>query len=339
MEIDGANQSLDHGSLHGSQVRCLECGFENEPDALACAGCGRLTHAEDLERHANRAKLATEQGNLKEAIDGWTAALVLLPPMTKQHAIAHTKIDELRAKAGEPQGPKDNGWKGKLGGAGSVLLLILAKGKVILLGLTKIGTLASMFGFFGVYWALFGWVFALGLVVTIYIHEMGHVIALRQFGIPASAPMFIPGVGAFIRVPAIEIQPVHDSRVGLAGPIYGLGAAFVALAVFNATGWKAWGAIAHTAAVINLFNLIPVWQLYGTRGIHSMTRMQRGMLLGATVLVWAVSRQPYVFLVAAGLGYRMFTKDAADVPDNKGLLQFVFLLVALTAVLSVTRIG
>lgn len=104
-------------------------------------------------------------------------------------------------------------------------------------------------------------------------------------------------------------------------------------------GGRRWGAIAHTAAVINLFNLIPVWQLDGARGIHSMTRMQRGMLLGAAALVRAVSRQPFVFLVAAGLGYRMFTKDAADVPDNKGLPQFAFLLVALTAVLSVTRIG
>ena len=55
-----------------------------------------------------------------------------------------------------------------------------------------------MFAFFGVYWSIYGWPLALGLVVSIYIHEMGHVAMLRRLGIAAGAPLFIPGMGAVV---------------------------------------------------------------------------------------------------------------------------------------------
>ena len=52
----------------------------------------------------------------------------------------------------------------------------------------------------GVYWQLWGWKFALGFVLALYVHEMGHVAALRRYGVRASAPMFIPLLGAFVRL-------------------------------------------------------------------------------------------------------------------------------------------
>src|SRR5258708_24000683 len=118
-----------------------------------------------------------------------------------------------------------------------------------------------MIAFAGVYWALYGWAFALGIVFSIYIHEMGHVLTLRRYGIPADPPMFIPGLGAFIRLRRLSITPIQDSRIGLAGPIYGLGAAVVALALWYVTGSKPSAPIAHFRAALNLFNLIPVSQL------------------------------------------------------------------------------
>ena len=81
---------------------------------------------------------------------------------------------------------------------------------------------------FAVYWSLFGWKFALGFVLSIYIHEMGHVIALRKYGIAATSPMFIPFVGAIVRLRQYPANVAQDARVGLAGPIWGLGAAVVA---------------------------------------------------------------------------------------------------------------
>src|SRR3989454_12639768 len=76
----------------------------------------------------------------------------------------------------------------------------------------------------GVYWAAWGWKFALGVVLSIYVHEMGHVQALQRYGIKATAPMFIPGVGAVVRLKQYPASPREDARVGLAGPLGGLGA-------------------------------------------------------------------------------------------------------------------
>ena len=65
----------------------------------------------------------------------------------------------------------------------------------------------------GVYWTLYGWPLALGLVLSIYVHEMGHVAMIRRYGSAASAPMFIPGFGAFIQLRAMNLPPVPDSRM------------------------------------------------------------------------------------------------------------------------------
>ena len=87
-----------------------------------------------------------------------------------------------------------------------------------------------MFAFFGVYWSIYGWPLALGLVLSIYVHEMGHVAMLRRLGIAASAPMFIPGVGALVMLKQHVTDPLIDAKIGLAGPVWGLGAALAALA-------------------------------------------------------------------------------------------------------------
>jgi Zn-dependent protease len=210
--------------------------------------------------------------------------------------------------------------------------------KALIFGLTKLTTLLSMFAFFGVYWSLYGWALALGLVISIYVHEMGHVIALRGYGLPASAPMFIPGLGAFIRLKSSAITPVQDARIGLEGPMYGLGAALLSLCAYVITGAKIWAAIAHIGAVINLFNLIPIWQLDGSRGFHSLTRSQRTIVLACAVVAWLITQEPMLLLIAIGAGYRLFLKDAAPEPDNTGLIHFAGLIAALATLVAVARL-
>ena len=206
------------------------------------------------------------RGDTAAAREFWERSALLLPPDTVQYRAIRAHIENLKTA---PQGPQTGtGWKKGAAGVGPALLLLFTKGKLLLLGLTKLSTLLSMLAFAGVYWALYGWTFAIGMVFSIYIHEMGHVLTLREYGIPASAPMFIPGFGAFIRLKQLRITPIQDSRVGLAGPIYGLGAAAFCLAAGYMTGAKAWDAIAHFGAVINIFNLTPVWTLDGSRGPH-----------------------------------------------------------------------
>src|SRR6185295_6272463 len=111
-----------------------------------------------------------------------------------------------------------------------VVLFLLGKGKILLAGLLKAPTFLSMALALGVYATAFGWKFALGLVVSIYVHEMGHVVWLRRYGIPATAPMFVPGLGAFVRLNQRPATVGEDARVGLAGPVWGAAAAIGALA-------------------------------------------------------------------------------------------------------------
>src|SRR5262249_58708968 len=98
----------------------------------------------------------------------------------------------------------------------------LTKGKLLLLGLTKLSTLFTMMGSLGVYWNWYGWKFALGMVLLIYIHEIGHVYELRKFGIKASAPVFLPGFGAVVLLPERPATSAQQGRVGLAGPLWGM---------------------------------------------------------------------------------------------------------------------
>ncbi len=280
------------------------------------------------------AKLAGQARDWQSARQAWAKALELLPPGSAEYRTAKARVENLDLQLNEKSvwGKR----AAQLGPVGVLLwkfktiaLLVLTKGKLLILGLTKLSTFASMLAFFAVYWSLYGWKFALGFVISIYIHEMGHVIALRKYSIAASAPMFIPFLGAFVRLKQYPANPGEDARVGLAGPIYGLGAAVACWLAAIATGQPIWYAIAYTGAWINLFNLIPVWQLDGGRGFRALTRTQRGMALGATVAMWALTQEGMLLFIAAGAAYRLFTRDYPTQEDNGALMQYIGLIVLL----------
>jgi Zn-dependent protease len=309
---------------------CSACGTEILESALSCPHCRQLTHAAALEDLANRARAAWRIGKFVEERALWVQSLALLPSDTVQYRTIDGRIEELDRQVAA--GSSARSWKNASMGVGPALLLLLTKGKFLLLGLAKMGTILTMLASLGVYWALYGWALALGIVISIYIHEMGHVAAIRRYGLQASAPMFIPGFGAFIQLRGVRLPPIPDARVGLAGPLYGLGAALAALGIYLITHVKVWGVIANFGAVINLFNLIPVWQLDGSRGFHSLTRYHRGVILAVTAILWLLTSIPMLLLITLGCTYRMFTKDWQTEPDNLGLGQFAGLLAALSAI-------
>ena len=210
-------------------------------------------------------------------------------------------------------------------------ILILTKAKLLLLGLTKVSTLFSMFLSFGVYWKIWGWKFALGLIASIYVHEMGHIAALRRYGIKATPPMFIPGFGALIRTKQYPTNAREDARVGLAGPIWGLGAAVVAYAIFLGTDWGSFAAIAHIGAWINLFNLTPIWQLDGHHAFRALSKQHRWVAFSAVGISWILTHEGLLVLLLIFAGYQAFQKDAPSESDLGGLIQYI----ALVAVLSV----
>ena len=292
-------------------------------------------HAETLKQHAADADAAARAGDLFAARQHWTTALSLLPSHAQQHAAVQTRIAELNRRigdAGEIPSPPPAGhtwWSRGGGGLIAIAFLLISKGKFLLLGLTKASTFVSMFAFFGVYWSMFGWPLALGLVLSIYIHEMGHVAMLRRLGIEAGAPLFIPGVGALVMLKQHVSDPLTDAKIGLAGPVWGLGAALAALAMYFMTDARIWFAIAQLTGFLNLFNLIPIWQLDGSRGFHVLSRGERWTVVATIVVALMMTEQRLLFIVGGVAVWRAMQKDVGP-GDARVLATFVALVFALS---------
>jgi Zn-dependent protease len=237
------------------------------------------------------------------------------------------------AGEGRPGGKKGAGVAG-LGIVG-LLTFIATKGKLLLVGLTKSSTFFSMLLSLGAYWSLWGWKFALGFVLSIYIHEMGHVAAMIRFGIKASVPMFIPGLGAVIRLDQYPANAREDSRIGLAGPLWGMGAALACAGVFALTGIDYWGGLAHSGGWINLFNLVPMWQLDGSRGFRSLNRPQRWLMILLVAAAFALTHDGMLVIIGLVALTRAFEKTAPRDPDWTAAVQYGLLIAVLSALVAI----
>ena len=323
--------------------RCTSCGTELAPDALACPRCKALVFSNRLKEFASLAQQHESAGETESAIKQWNAALLLLPAESAQYETIRQRITGLVAThAAKPSAdaaarkvkPDAPAWRRGLAGVGAVLLLALGKLKFLLLGLTKLSTFVSMFAFFGVYWNLYGWPLAAGLVISIYIHEMGHVMEIRRLGISASAPVFVPGLGALVMLRQHVDDPVIDARIGLGGPIWGALAALAAFVVYLVTRSNIWAAIAQLGAYINLFNLLPVWQLDGSRAFHALAKNGRLIIAAACVALVFVTGQKMLLLIAAVAAYRAFQPVVAA-SDRRTLATFGVLLATLAGLAAV----
>jgi Zn-dependent protease len=157
-------------------------------------------------------------------------------------------------------------------GVGAVLLATKLKAILLLLPKLKLlSTSATMLVSIAAYALLWGFPFALGFVLLLLLHEMGHVIQLRREGVEASAPMFIPFLGAVISAKSMGDDAAAEARVGLAGPILGTIATLVPLAIWLATGEEFWQALAFIGFFLNLFNLLPVLPLDGGRAMAALS--------------------------------------------------------------------
>jgi len=324
--------------MRPASTRCARCGTELAPTLLSCPACNTLVHAERLKQLAAAAEKSQAAGQLADANASWHQALELLPPTSQQYAAIAQRVDDITKQLASqpaaasilPAAAAEGPWY-KRGWAviATIGVVLLGKLKFLLLGLAKLKTLVSMFAFFGVYWSVYGWPLAAGLVVSIYIHEMGHVSELRRLGIAAGAPLFIPGLGALVMLKQRITDPSIDARIGLAGPLWGLGAGMAAYLVFLVTGAPIWGAIAQLTGFINLFNLIPIWQLDGSRGFHALAQWQRWSLVVAIAVAYYLLKQPMLLIIGAVAVFRAFQRTETE-GDNRALLTYVMLVFALT---------
>ncbi len=324
-------QAVDTAAAVGGRLECIRCGIELAPHALACPACRSLVHAESLQRLSASAGELEKHGDAAAAREVWMRSLELLPAQSRQYELVRERIRNLDEQLGEARGSGSSvDWKkgSWLALVASAVLFLAGKGKFLLLGLTKLKTFASMFAFFGLYWTAFGWPLALGLALSIYVHEMGHVAMLRRLGIGAGDPLFIPGVGAMVMLREPVTDPRKDAAIGLAGPVWGLGAGLAALLAYQVTDVPIWLAIAQLTGLINLFNLIPVWQLDGARGFSALSATERWGLLAVLGAVWWLTGQGLLLLVGAVMLWRVF--QAPEGPGDSGTLaRFAVLLGAL----------
>jgi Zn-dependent protease len=213
-----------------------------------------------------------------------------------------------------PTAPDTHGkswFKRRLGPILAAIVALGAKFKAILLLLPKlklISTAGTMFVSLAAYALLWGWQFAAGFIALLFVHEMGHVIQLRREGIKASAPMFIPFLGAVISARSLGDNAVAEARVGLAGPILGSIGAVVCILVWHATGNDLWRALAFTGFLLNLFNLLPVLPLDGGRAMAAMAPWMWFVGFAALIPLVFVFSNPILILVLVFAGMETFRR-------------------------------
>ena len=197
--------------------------------------------------------------------------------------------------------------------------LLLTKFKGILLFLLKVkfvGTALTMLLSVGAYALLIPVWFAAGLVILIWVHEMGHVVQLKREGIKASAPMFIPLLGAFVTMKEMPKNALAEARVGLAGPVLGTLGALGAWGIYAVTGELLFLGLAYVGFLLNLFNLAPILPLDGGRAVGAMS--PAFWILGFFVMVAMFFVAPIMmFLVLLGVPELWRRWKMRDTPEGR----------------------
>jgi Zn-dependent protease len=182
----------------------------------------------------------------------------------------------------------------------AALGLILWKFKAAALAVFKfkfVGTALSGLVSIAAYALLWSWWFAVGLVVLLFVHEMGHVLEARRQGLPASAPMFIPFLGALITLKQLPHDVWREARVALAGPIVGSLGALAFWAFGIATERDFFTAMAYVGFFLNLFNLLPIAPLDGGRAVAALHPAFWLVGLVALVGLLVLSPNPILILI------------------------------------------
>lgn len=176
--------------------------------------------------------------------------------------------------ANQPIPPQSGGSGGnkvkKAAGPIAVLTALLVKFKALLIPALKffpiiLKTGGTMFLSVGLYALNWGWWFALGFVLLIFVHECGHLLVARQLGLKVGAPVFIPFLGAFIALKEAPRNAWIEALVGIGGPLFGAAGSAVCYAIYSVNGNELFSALAYSGFFLNLFNLAPIGFLDGGR--------------------------------------------------------------------------
>lgn len=234
----------------------------------------------------------------------------------------------------------------KLGPFGLLLFYLFGKLKYVgvILQIGKFKTFITMLISIWAYAVFWGWPFAVGFVALLFIHEMGHVMALRMMGIKATAPMFIPFMGAYIGMKQMPDNAFAEAVMAYGGPLLGtLGAIGCAGAGF-VTGNPFWFALAMSGFLLNLFNLLPISPLDGGRiiGVISPKLWILG-LVGAIALFY-YTWSPIIALVIIMGSFQIYSASKKSAVEKSRYytvtpIKRIIVGVAFLGLLAVTSFG
>jgi Zn-dependent protease len=202
-----------------------------------------------------------------------------------------------------PSHPQRSSRKGVGAAIGGALLVVLAKLKFLLVGLKalKFGKILLSMGSMVVmiwYEAMQGgWLFGVGFVLMLLIHELGHGYEIKRAGLAAGYPVFIPFLGAMIALKEQPRSPLQEARIALAGPIWGAAASVATAALYLATHQRLYLSLAYTGFFLNLFNLTPLGFLDGGRVSRVLSR--HAWILGLVIFagLFIVTQTPQLLLI------------------------------------------
>jgi Zn-dependent protease len=198
-----------------------------------------------------------------------------------------------RRKAGVPMAAALSG-AGVLALAKGKGLLVLLKGIKAVPFLLSMGSMLAMVAFEA---QRSGWLFGVGFVLMILVHELGHGAAIRREGLPAGYPIFVPFFGAMIALKGQPRSSLCEARIAIAGPVAGTLAALVMAAMYLTAGTRLWLALAYSGFFLNLFNMIPLAPLDGGRVAQVFSR--RMSIVGVALMLglFLVSPSPQLALI------------------------------------------
>ena len=221
---------------------------------------------------------------------GATPAAPWPPPADRPHEIGYTLPPAWQPPTSAPPAPpRQNPLKRALAPVAAALAA-LAKWGAVLFKLKAFTLVGSMIVSLAAYTWAFGFSFALGFIVLLFVHEMGHVVVLRMRGIRAGLPVFLPFLGAFVTMKDEPRSAYDEALSGLAGPGFGMAAAGVVAYQAQGTGSLYLYALAHVGFLLNVFNLLPFLPLDGGRAAAALHPVVWALGLG--VLLFVEIRHP-----------------------------------------------
>ena len=174
--------------------------------------------------------------------------------------------------------------------------------------------LLSVLASFGAYALLWGWQFGVGIIVLLFVHEMGHFVVIRAKGLPASLPVFIPLLGAYVAMRKMPHSVRDEAEIGIAGPVAGTAIGLVCLWLGVQYNWHLMLVLAYFSFFLNLLNLIPVSPLDGARVTSAISKWIWPLgVIGMAIGVWYTWSFLLIILLVIGF-FQMI--ERFRVPEN-----------------------